>query len=193
MRCCPWRDPDIYTRTCTRSACVILSLARLSLSLTELFASLRACARALTHRMWAVANGFKSAGITSFNGYQVQGGASWQNAWFGKLPECKVLVLMLSKSYFKSDACIKELQKACEIDKPIIPIYLEEVDTAGHFLGETNDQIPTANVIRLHISGNRVPPPDQGFFQGNGAADFRRNMSTLIDVVRSQHLTQSRI
>ena len=138
--------------------------------------------------MWAVANGFRSNEITSFNGYQVRGGTNWKKAWFGKLPESKVLVLMLSKSYFKSSACVKELEEACKIDKPIIPIYLEEVDTTGHFLGETTEQIVTANFVKPFISRNRVPPPDQGFFQGTGAEGFQRNMITLAQLVKSKYL-----
>lgn len=135
--------------------------------------------------MWAVANGFRKAKITSFNGYQVIGGENWQMAWFGVLPECKMVVVMLSKSYFTSKACIHELVEACSQRKPMIPIYLEDVDISGYFLGSSPEQKMQANFIRPFISRNCVPPPDKGRFQGNGAADFKRNMKTLVETVKT--------
>lgn len=138
--------------------------------------------------MWAVANGLHRAGITSFNGYQVPAGHNWQKEWFGVLPECDVLVLMLSKSYFKSEACIKELEKACDIGTPMIPIYLEEVDISGYFLGSTSEQKKTAHYLRQSISGNSLPPPDQGHFQGSGTADFERNMEMLVKTIQTKFL-----
>jgi hypothetical protein len=129
--------------------------------------------------MWAVANGLQAAGISSFNGYMVSGGQNWKKEWFGNLPDCKVVVAMISKSYFKSAACIEEIEEACTLGKPIIPIYLEDVDISGNFCGESFEEKKAANFIRPKISGNRVPPPDQGFFQGESAEDFDRNMATL--------------
>jgi len=140
--------------------------------------------------MWAVANGLREAGVTSFNGYQVTGGQDWQVEWFGVLPECDVLIVMLSQSYFKSEACVNELVAACKARKPIIPIYLEKVDVSGSFLGPGTPQRKMANFIRPHIQGNCVPPPDQGFFPGANAADFRRNMATLTQTIQSKHLTK---
>ena len=104
------------------------------------------------------------------------------------LPECKVLGVMLSKSYFKSSACVRELKEACTIGKPMVPIYLEDVDISGYFLGETDEQKMAANFIRPFISGNCIPPPDQGFFQGKGAEDFERNMDTLVETVKAKYL-----
>jgi hypothetical protein len=121
--------------------------------------------------------------------------------------------------YFKSEACIRELKEACNIGKPMIPIYLEKVDVSGYFLGTTTAQKKAANFIRPFITGNCVPPPDQvcvhgaaahphcpggvggdggwsfalltphllpdqGFFQGVGAADFERNMQVLVKAIK---------
>eukprot|EP00037_Helgoeca_nana_P012272 m.111242 g.111242 ORF g.111242 m.111242 type:complete len:599 (-) comp21360_c0_seq14:103-1899(-) len=138
--------------------------------------------------MWAVANGLRAAGITSFNGYQVTGGENWQQEWFGVLPECEVLVVMLSKSYFPSEACVHELKEACSQRKRIIPIYLEEVDISLAFLGQSTQRIKAANFIRPFVSGNCVPPPDQGVFQGHGADDFQRNMATLVKTIKTKFL-----
>ena len=67
-------------------------------------------------------------------------------------------------------------------------VYLENVDIEAPFLGKSPQQIKTANFIRPFIRGNRVPPPDQGFFQGRGADDFQRNMGLLVDVVKDSYL-----
>jgi hypothetical protein len=141
--------------------------------------------------MWALANALRESELPSFNGYQVSGGRDWQLEWFGVLPECQVLVVMLSRSYFKSAACVAELMEACRIGKPMIPIYLEDVDISGYFLGTTPEQKKTANFIRKSISGNRVPPPDQGcqgHFQGLGAPDFNRNVAMLVKTIKSDFL-----
>ena len=67
-------------------------------------------------------------------------------------------------------------------------IYLEDVDIEVPFLGESPEEKKTANFIRPFLRGNRVPPPDQGFFQGSGAADFQRNMKKLVDVIKENYL-----
>merc|ERR1711935_169068 len=124
--------------------------------------------------------------IDTFNGYQVPSGENWMTVYFGMIPECKVLVAMMSKSYFKSEACLEELRAAIEQQKPVIPVFLEAVDTTGHFLGETRDQVMLANLIRVKVlSKNCVPPPDQGFFPGDSVNDFKRNASTLAKAIRS--------
>jgi hypothetical protein len=66
----------------------------------------------------------------------------------------------------------------------MIPIYLEKVDISGYFLGTSTEQKKAANFIRRFIQGNCVPPPDQGFFQGSGTADFERNMQMLIGTIK---------
>lgn len=70
-------------------------------------------------------------------------------------------------------------------------IYLEDVDIEAPFLGTSPQQIKTSNFIRPFIRRNRVPPPDQGFFQGDGPDDFQRNMSKLVDVVKDNYLKSS--
>ena len=79
-----------------------------------------------------------------------------------------------------------ELRAAIEQQKPVIPVFLEAVDTTGHFLGETKQQIMDANLIRIKVlSKNCVPPPDQGFFPGANAAHFKRNTKMLADAIRT--------
>ena len=69
--------------------------------------------------MWAAARFLQDNGIASFNGYQVAPGKPWKIEYFGRLPECKVLVAMLSQSYFRSGACIAELITALDQDVPV--------------------------------------------------------------------------
>jgi hypothetical protein len=114
--------------------------------------------------MWGMANSLKDRGITSFNGYMIKGGQMWQKAWFGLLPEAECVILMMSKSFFQSRPCIDELEAAIAQRKPIIPVFLENVDISGHFLGESESDVLSANFIQLHI-GNAIPPVDQGLFQ----------------------------
>lgn len=140
--------------------------------------------------MWAVANGLRKAGITSFNGKQVTGGANWRKEWFGVLadPGCVVVVPMLSKLYFESSACIQELEEACTMDnKLILPIFLEEVDLSGYFLGDGTRQRKLANFLRMCIERvNCIPEPEQGFFQGANGAEFEVNMCTLVTTLLSE-------
>jgi hypothetical protein len=138
--------------------------------------------------MWALAHELEKLDIDTFNGYQVTGGANWEEEFFAMVPECKVLVAMFSKSYFKSKACIEELKAALRVGKPVIPLFLEEVNMTGHFLGEEKQQIKDANYITIKVSGNCIPPPDQGFFQGTDADDFRRNAATLAATLKQNFL-----
>eukprot|EP00937_MAST-01D_sp_MAST-1D-sp2_P002691 g2691.t1 len=62
--------------------------------------------------MWAIANVLRNNGIASFNGYQVKPGEDWQSKWYGKMPEAKICVLILSKEYFTSKACVRECIEA---------------------------------------------------------------------------------
>ena len=96
------------------------------------------------------------------------------------MPRADVVVVMLSMQFFQSKACVKELVTAIELGKAILPVYLERVSLKGDFLGDSEIDIKTANFIRVAgLSGNVIPPPDQGFFQGGCTAEFKRNASTL--------------
>lgn len=133
-------------------------------------------------KLWvlALARELKELGIDTLNGYQIPAGTNWLTRYLGEIPECKVVVAMLSKTYFRSEACLDELRAAIEQKKPVIPIFLEGVNTEGHFLGESKQQIVDANTIRIKVlSKNCVPPPGQGFFPGGGAAHFKRNAKQL--------------
>jgi len=138
--------------------------------------------------LFALANLLKAQGVDSFNGYQVPAGKQWEEVYYGKLAKCKVMVAMFSKSYFKSQACIDELKAALKAKKPVIPLFLEEVNMRGHFLGESEDEINSASLINMKVDGNCLPPPDQGFFQGTNADHFKRNAQMLIDTIKSKYL-----
>jgi hypothetical protein len=95
---------------------------------------------------------------------------------------------MFSKSYFESEACVDELIAALKQRKPVVPLFLEEVNMTGHFLGEKVQQIKNANFIKTMVDGNCIPPPDQGFFQGHSADDFKRNAKTLARTLKKNYL-----
>ena len=138
--------------------------------------------------MWALSNVLKDSGITSFNGYMVKAGQNWQLEWYGVLPQSKVVIVMLSREFFKSGACVKELITALSQDKYVIPLFLEDVPLKGNFLGESVTAQKEAAFIKLKgLSANCIPPPDQGHFPGQGAADFLRNAQTLVE--RIQQIT----
>lgn len=139
--------------------------------------------------MWALSNVLKESGLTNFNGYMVEAGQNWQLEWYGVLPEAKVVVVMLSSAFFKSNACVKELITALSQDKYVIPLFLEKVSLKGNFLGDSAKAVKEANFIKLKgLSANCIPPPDQGLFQGTGPEDFLRNAQTLTN--RIQKVTE---
>ena len=74
--------------------------------------------------MWAIANVLRKNGITSFNGYQVRPGEDWQAKWYGKMPEAKLCVLVLSKEYFKSKACVNECFEVLK-NRKVIPLPIQ--------------------------------------------------------------------
>jgi hypothetical protein len=67
-------------------------------------------------------------------------------------------------------------------------IYLNDVDIEAPFLGTDPQQVKAANFIGPFIRGNSVPPFDQGFFHGSGAADFKRNLIMLVEVIVNKYL-----
>jgi hypothetical protein len=134
--------------------------------------------------MWALSNELRQAGITTFNGYMVKGGQDWQEKWFGHLPMAKICVAMMSSSYFGSQACIDEIKAACSEKIHIIPVFLEHADMRVGFLGPDEESIIRGNFLRTRLSGNCIPPPDKGFFQGSNASDFKRNCRLLATEIK---------
>lgn len=54
------------------------------------------------------------------------------------MPFAKVAIVLLSSSFFQSDACVRELCKICEqpkLNDRIIPVYVGSVDIGSDFLG----------------------------------------------------------
>ena len=92
---------------------------------------------------------------------------------------------MLSRAFFKSKVCVKELITALSQDKYVIPLFLENVPLKGNFLGESVKQQKEAAFIKLKgLSANCIPPPDQGHFPGDGPGDFLRNTQTLVERIQ---------
>eukprot|EP00039_Didymoeca_costata_P006790 m.93239 g.93239 ORF g.93239 m.93239 type:complete len:178 (+) comp13393_c0_seq1:163-696(+) len=127
--------------------------------------------------------------IESFNGYQVEGGEDWQQRWFGVLgdPDCKIVVAMLSRAYFKSPACIEEIKKAVSEKKYTIPVYLEDIadiiDT--HFLGTDINARMDAGYLRVNVlRQNLIPPKDQGWFPGADIGQFKQNVKMLAERIQ---------
>eukprot|EP00041_Stephanoeca_diplocostata_P013926 m.249210 g.249210 ORF g.249210 m.249210 type:complete len:358 (+) comp19516_c1_seq5:279-1352(+) len=139
--------------------------------------------------MWALANELKKHGITTFNGYQVRGGEDWQLKWFGKLPKAKSVVVMLSRTFFTSRACVNELHQAVSQRKNIIPIFLDDVSVAPdvNFLGDDDEDIELANFLRTAVGTNRVPPPNEGVFQGEVGRKFQDNAARLAQLLTQIH------
>ena len=103
----------------------------------------------------------------------------WEFKFIGKIPESKVVIAMVSRSYFESKPYARELIATIKFHKPILPVYLESVSLKGHFLGAEEEQIENANMIRLALAGNTIPPLDKGFFTGANAAEFNRNVDMV--------------
>mmetsp|Transcript_25032 Transcript_25032/g.65265 ORF Transcript_25032/g.65265 Transcript_25032/m.65265 type:complete len:293 (+) Transcript_25032:2-880(+) len=135
--------------------------------------------------MWALVNEFKKHGIESFNGAQVEAGEDWVIEYIGALAEAKVLISMISKTYWKSAACMDELRDGLKMGKKVIHVFLEDAPADGHFLGETKDQINLANFVKTRL-GNCFPPPDKGFFQGDSAEDFKHTAAGLVDIIKAE-------
>jgi hypothetical protein len=142
--------------------------------------------------VWSVANILNDAGISSFHGYMVEAGQDWEKKWFGKMPRAKVGVVMLSEAFFKSGPCKEELLALIKKGHPIIPVVFDmtahkamEGDT---FLGTDTDSIEDANFLKTKMTGNSLPPPDQGVFQKN----FDVNAAELVRLVRQALATTGR-
>ena len=127
--------------------------------------------------MWAIANVLRKNNITSFNGKQVKPGENWQEKWYGKMPEAKICVLILSEEYFTSQSCITECLEAVKQQGKIdvLPIQFGTPNMSGDFLGTSTKDKEKANIIKQRIL-NWLPPPDQGRFQDN----FERNAKALV-------------
>lgn len=118
-----------------------------------------------------------------------KGGQNWKSEWFGKLGASRIAVVMLSPSYFESDACVKELTAICQqLDSScILVVHMEKTSMQGNFLKDC-DQISLSehekeqrsNYFRVAISGNMIPPPERGLFGENFAA----NVDTLVKRAR---------
>mmetsp|Transcript_11267 Transcript_11267/g.33794 ORF Transcript_11267/g.33794 Transcript_11267/m.33794 type:complete len:1470 (+) Transcript_11267:163-4572(+) len=145
---------------------------------------------------WALANAYKKQHVACFHGAMFKGGQNWKTEWFGKLPSAKVAVLMLSPAYWSSPACINELTAICRSNLDgtcILPIYLETMEgpmegnfPAGNFLEDCElgiadeEKEKRLNLFKVTVSGNMIPPPDQGTFADN----FAKNADTLVKRTR---------
>jgi hypothetical protein len=136
--------------------------------------------------MWAVANALRKEGITSYNGLMVTDG-NWQEKWYGKMDTAKIAIIMLSDEYWKSTACKEELLtlvKKGKIKKMILRFDVWQL--GGHFLGDDEDSVDQAALIKNKLDTNCLPKPDTypdkpgGMFQD----DFAGNMEELVKRIR---------
>merc|ERR1711937_1101380 len=75
--------------------------------------------------MWKLSHALASAGITSFNRKQVPSGSNWREWWCSEANGCKVIVALLSPSYFKSEECTAELTFVANTNRHIVPVVAE--------------------------------------------------------------------
>lgn len=96
---------------------------------------------------------------------------------------------MLSRTFFTSRACVNELQQAVSQHKNIIPIFLDDVSVAPgvNFLGDADEDVELANFLRTAVGTNRVPPPNEGLFQGEVGRDFKVNAAKLANLLKQAH------
>ena len=128
--------------------------------------------------MWAIANVLRQHGITSFNGLQVEAGENWQVGWYGRKTQAKLAIIMLSPEYFGSSACAEECKAIVTSKIKVIPIQYGMPNTKGNFLGDQEDEIMVAGLIKVKM-GNCFPRPDQGGFND----DFPTHAKRLIELV----------
>ena len=128
--------------------------------------------------MWAVANVLRENGITSFNGCQVKAGENWQEGWYGRMSKAQAAILLLSPEYFDSDSCVQECSAILKSGMKAFPVQYGMPDTKGDFLGDENDKVLTAGLIKQKL-GNVYPPPDQGSFHD----DFPSHAKRLMELV----------
>eukprot|EP00930_Biecheleria_cincta_P006864 TRINITY_DN10794_c0_g1_i1.p1 TRINITY_DN10794_c0_g1~~TRINITY_DN10794_c0_g1_i1.p1 ORF type:complete len:634 (-),score=89.82 TRINITY_DN10794_c0_g1_i1:1071-2972(-) len=71
-------------------------------------------------------------GIHSFSGLLIEGGMDWEifklRIQHKKQPRCKVLVVVLSKAYFQSKACLDEIYLAACAGVPVLPLRFENAE-----------------------------------------------------------------
>lgn len=100
----------------------------------------------------------------------------------------KMAIMLYSKEYASSKACKDELvaialQSATGLVDRVIPIYVGELDMQSNFFGKTKKMKQQATLVRTKISGNCLPPPDQGLFQDNWDANMEELTKRCKDLV----------
>ena len=63
----------------------------------------------------------------------IVGGKRWRAAIEQALQECDAVVFMISQAALQSDEVYKELARALELGKPIVPLRLDEAPLFGWF------------------------------------------------------------
>ncbi|NDJ78874.1 MAG: TIR domain-containing protein [Chloroflexi bacterium] len=58
---------------------------------------------------------------------KITGGENWRKEIATAISGCSAFIAVLSPEYTQSDICIKELSRAESLEKPVIPVVLEEV------------------------------------------------------------------
>jgi hypothetical protein len=105
---------------------------------------------------------------------------------FSIMPKAKVAIVMFSPKFFKSKACVMELSKMLEQDalvEHIIPVFVGVVDLQSDFLGTSPAEMDEATWIRTMVSGNCIPPPDEGLFQDNWDTNVKRLINRVKEIL----------
>eukprot|EP00035_Acanthoeca_spectabilis_P017385 m.362309 g.362309 ORF g.362309 m.362309 type:complete len:344 (+) comp16649_c1_seq9:5068-6099(+) len=135
--------------------------------------------------MRRVAGTLEANGISVFHGEKVQPGDDWQVEWFGRILRCRVAIVMLSQSYFRSKSCSDELIALLKSNIKIIPVIVGsgvKKTMRKSFLGESPEQKMRANYIRARLTMNWLPAPQDN----HGIFDDGMHSDTLIATIRNK-------
>jgi hypothetical protein len=56
----------------------------------------------------------------------ILGASNWWSSIVDEIEECDVFIALLSKPYFASQFCMTELQYAVDLNKPIVPLKIDD-------------------------------------------------------------------
>jgi len=111
-------------------------------------------------------------------------GQPWDSGYFEWLAHAKVIIVLLSENYFKSNACKREFKQACNcvpdprvLDKSVIPIVVSELS----FKYPNADPNCPADLKAELNQRNCFPDPSQGHLM----CDFDNNMAAVVGLVQS--------
>jgi adenylate cyclase len=81
----------------------------------------------------SLAGELRALGTSVWIDQAIDGASRWSSEIAKALDECKVLILLVSKSSLASRNCVKEVIIAAEADKQILPVDLEDIPLSHEF------------------------------------------------------------